>query len=148
MPFQAARQGFNELSPYRIAYELFVDKKPGDRIAITTRVIDGDSKRNANIKEVVRHLRHRGLKVRVIGNQSGVEDFCFLKKANELVGTGTSTFVRWAAYLSSATKVKLYYLNETVTESNDSGDVHERWKQSILEVEPRIQYKFFVKDIN
>ena len=118
-----------ELSPVRIANELFADVKSGDKVAITTRINDD------NVQEIVRLLRRRRVQVRLILDQSVVEDFCFLLNARrELVGTRGSSFLRWAAYLGSAAKVRMYYLSETGGRGGNSSSVD----RSIPNV-PRIQ---------
>jgi hypothetical protein len=143
MPFQATLKGFHELSPYRIAHELFADLSPGDKIAITTRFIDKNPESYKTISEIARHLELRGFRVRVVGNQTGVEDFCFLQKAQkELVGTGLSSFVRWAAYLGQASNIRLYFLNE----NGNSSISPTKWNHPQRSPDVRIKYEYFTLD--
>jgi hypothetical protein len=69
-------------------------------------------------------LTARGLIVRIVTNQTGVQDFCFLQSAQkELVGVAKSTYVRWAAYLGNATRARLYAVvhdNHPPSNHNDS----------------------------
>ena len=96
-------RGFEELSPYQTAHELFGHLQAGDRIAMTTRW------HNPLSQAYVDAMTARGLVVRVVTNQTGVQDFCFLTSAQkELVGVAKSTYVRWAAYLGNATRARLY----------------------------------------
>jgi hypothetical protein len=99
---------FEELNPQRTAEELFGHLQPGDKVAITTRF------NNAVTQEYVKQLQRRGLQVRTITGQSGVQDFCFLVKARkELVGFGISTFTTWAALLGDAKRARLYITNRS-----------------------------------
>jgi hypothetical protein len=106
--------GFAELSPPKIASELFSLLKPGDKVAVLGRF--HKSFDNSARDKIVDALQRRGLVVRVIENQTSPEDFCFLKSAQkELVGTYRSSFVRWAVYLGDAKLSRLYSLNYTGT---------------------------------
>jgi hypothetical protein len=94
------------MSPFKITNELFRDKVSGEKIAIVTRIKD------SVVSEIVQLLTGRGLQVRVITGQSGVQDWCFMKHAQkELVGSGISTFFKWAAFLGNATSTRLYMLD-------------------------------------
>jgi hypothetical protein len=115
----AKRMGFEELSPERIANELFAHLTPGDKVAITSRHIEG---RDSTLHEVQRLLKKRGLIVRVMENKDPMHDFCFLKHAQkELVGTTRSTFVMWAAYLGNANITRLYTLDQKGLVGKDRG---------------------------
>ena len=114
-PDRAKKLGFWELSANKTAYELYAHLKPGDKVAITTRF------GGQYVEPYVTALEERGLKVRVITNQSAVEDFCFLLSAKkELTGTLKSTFVKWAALLGDMEHVELYYLNYPERERDES----------------------------
>ncbi len=99
--------GFDELDPNRTAHELFGHLQPGDKVAITTRYGSDPS-----IQPYVDALTNRSLHVRVIQDQTGVQDFCFLLRAKkELVGVAESTYTLWAGYLGNASKVRLYSID-------------------------------------
>ena len=83
MPSAGKDLGFEELSPEKIANELFRDLVPGDKVAITTRIDD------RRVQEVVSTLQKRGLVVRVIANQQDFQDFCFLITPSKLLRTRT-----------------------------------------------------------
>lgn len=103
-PSRGRRMGFEELSPNKTADELFGHLQRGEKIAITTRF-------GKHAQPYVSALERRGLKVRVISNQSDIEDFCFLMSAKkELVGTYKSTYVKWAALLGDMKRAELYDL--------------------------------------
>ena len=103
MPRKGKKRGFEELSPNKTAWELFGHLHRNDKIAITSR-FGGD-----DVAPHVSALEERGLQVRVIENQTGTQDFCFLWSAKkELVGTRVSTFVDWAAFLGQAKRANLY----------------------------------------
>jgi hypothetical protein len=79
----------------------------GQKVAITTRFAN-----EPRAQEYQRALQDRGLRVRVVANQTGVQDFCFLLRARqELMGVAKSTYARWAAYLGDAERVQLYALD-------------------------------------
>lgn len=100
-------RGFEELDPERVASELMGHLSQGQKVAITTRFA------NEPIVEKYRvSMQQRGFQVRVVSNQTGVQDFCFLMHAHqELLGVAKSTFARWAAYLGEAQRVQLYALD-------------------------------------
>lgn len=103
MPRKGKVKGYEELSPNKTASDLFAHLNPGEKVAVTTR-FGGD-----NVAPYVSALEERGLHVRVIENQTGTEDFCFLMSAEkELVGTLLSTFAAWAAYLGDMKRANLY----------------------------------------
>jgi len=103
MPRKGKTKGYEELSPNKTASELFAHLQSNDKVAITTR-FGGDA-----VAPYVSALEGRGLQVRVITNQTGTQDFCFLMTAQkELVGTLLSTFVDWAAYLGNMKRANLY----------------------------------------
>jgi hypothetical protein len=107
MPKRGKKLGFEELSPNQTAYELFRNLHTGDKVAITSRFSTDPS-----LQPYVDALVERGIQVRVIANQSPVEDFCFMMHAKkELVGNAESSFVLWAGYLGNSAKVRLYSIN-------------------------------------
>jgi hypothetical protein len=104
MPRQGKKWGFEELSPNKTVHELLGHLKPNDTVAIVSRFptkLDG----------YVEAMRDAGLKVRVLNSLSGEQSFCFLLSAErEIAGYSMSTFATWAAYLTNATRSRLYYL--------------------------------------
>jgi hypothetical protein len=103
--------GLDDLSPEKIATNLFGHLQPGDKIAITGRNL-GNGENGTASYNVVQALEGRGLIVRVMSKTSPMEDFCFLKGAKkELVGVFSSSFVQWAAYLGNATISRMYQIN-------------------------------------
>lgn len=99
--------GFEELSPNQTAHGLFRNLHPGDKVAITSRYNDHPS-----VQPYVDALIDRGIRVRVITGQTGVEDFCFLMHAQkELVGIAESTYATWAAHLGNAKRARFYSMD-------------------------------------
>ena len=95
------------MGPNQTARDLFGHLVPGDKVAIVSRF-----KLSAHEKQFIRALQRRGLQVRYIQGQTGVQDFCFLMHAQkELVGPDKSTFFTWAAILGNASKVRSYKLD-------------------------------------
>ena len=63
----------------------------------------------------------QGIAARLITDQSGVQDFCFLMKSRtELVCSWQSTFCRWASVLSNVTSVRYYTLDQNLESSTFS----------------------------
>ena len=103
--------GFEELSPNQTANALFSDHKPGDKVAIISRYEEG-------IELHIQALEARGLKARFVGGQRGIEDFCFLLRAQkQIIGVGTSTFASFAGILGDAKKVLLYSVDSEARRS-------------------------------
>jgi hypothetical protein len=101
--------GFQELSPHQTVNELFGHLQAGDhKVAITTRYYN-----NNRTKEYVQAFQERNITARVVTGQKGIEDFCFLTKAQkELAGNAVSSFAKWAAFLGNATTARLYVLDQ------------------------------------
>lgn len=113
MPKRGKNLGFEELNPNKTASELLSHLKKGDKVAITSRIASA-------VSEYVSALKKKGLVVRVIEGQSGVEDFCFLLRAQkELIGIERSTFARWAAILGDAETARLYMVDSPATRRAD-----------------------------
>ena len=114
MPRRGMDLGFEELDENVAANELLGHLQPGDKVAIISRF--------ANHNETQLYadaMERRGLTVRIIKGQSGVEDFCFMMEAKkEAVGTGMSTFAFWSSYFGNATSVKLYSVNSPRTRAS------------------------------
>ena len=52
------------------------------------------------------------IQLRIITNQSAMEDFCFLSHTQyQLIGNGLSTFVQWASILGNMTVSRLYLVD-------------------------------------
>ena len=102
---RAHEMGFDEMSPTKVVKELFANLTAGSKVAITTRVT------NARAQSYVEAFSAHGMTARLVTNQTGVQDFCFLLKAQrELVGHARSTFVGWAAFLGTAPS-RLYHVD-------------------------------------
>jgi hypothetical protein len=122
-----------EVSPNQTAFVLFGHLRAGDKVVITTRF------NNARAKEHIDALKARGIQVRVVEGQTGIQDFCFLTKAQkELVGNFQSTFAFWAAILGKARKAFLYTL--------DSPSLRERFGTSAMDMD-RFQYQWENDDL-
>ena len=97
---------YAEVSPTSLANFAFRDHLPGTRVAILSRFATG-------LEPYVEALESKNFSVRVIANQTGVEDFCFMKKTTrELVGFHLSTYFRWASFLSNTKVVRFYRLDQ------------------------------------
>jgi hypothetical protein len=138
MPEYFKEFGFEELSPNKTANELFRNLKAGDKIAITSRFIS-DPKVNAYVDA----LTSRGIQVRVIEGQTGVEDFCFLLSARkELVGFAESSYAAWAGYLGNANKVRLYSVDSPARRA-DGSLFHHRVFYHFNWTNPKLQRRVF-----
>lgn len=114
MPRRGKRLGFEELSPDKVANELLSNLKRGDKVAITSRFTE-------HVLPYVNALEERGLVVRVVEGQTGLQDFCFLMRASrELIGVATSTYVTWAGLLGDAKRVRLYSVDSPDRRAQDN----------------------------
>jgi hypothetical protein len=129
LPHQS--HGLEDATPNQTAHALFGHLQVGDKVAITSRFD------NALVQTQVHALQARGLEVRVVTGQSGIQDFCFLRQAQkELVGNVQSTFVLWAALLGTSRNVRLYTL--------DSPDLRQRYGPTVKD---RFQYEWTHSDL-
>eukprot|EP00980_Cylindrotheca_fusiformis_P010684 scaffold2391_cov113-Cylindrotheca_fusiformis.AAC.1 len=124
---------FEEVDPKMAAEVLFADSKPGDKVAIVSRFqkyTDG----------YIKAFRKKGMKARYIKGQTGVQDFCFLYKAEkELVISARSTFGRWAAFFGQAKRVRLYSLSTNASRARGVDVRHNPF--GIKELQDRLLYE-------
>jgi len=140
--------GFEELSPMKVANELFHNTNRGENITILSRFSDH------NVKPYKDALDAVGFQTRVLSGQEGVEDFCYLMSATkEIVGTEQSSFFKFAAVLGNATKARLYFVESPDTKEKllsrfrGSGFDYQ-WKHPLLKRKIVIEkYKSEVQDI-
>jgi hypothetical protein len=133
---QQAR-GFEELDPHRVATMLMGHLKAGERVAMTTRFAN-----EPLVEEYIAELQQRGLQVRLVVNQTGVQDFCFLLRAKqELIGVAKSTYARWAAYLGDAEKVQLYAVDNRGSQEFIQQTMNYPWKHP--DIQRRIQWPVY-----
>jgi hypothetical protein len=140
MPRIGKKLGFEEMSPTKIAHELFRDSIVGDKIAILTRIND------TVVSEIMEALEGRGLQVRLISGQSPIEDWCFMKHAQkELVGGAISSFVKWAAFLGNTTKTRLYFLDSPMFRRRAQLEFLFQEAESVIESDlgSRIRYEVY-----
>lgn len=129
MPKKGRRFGFEELSPHKIANELFAHLGKGDKFAFTSRFPPEFTR---NYTEA---LDNRGIQYRVIEGQNNMQDFCFLLSGHKEFGGYTmSSFAVWAAYLGNATVNRLYSIKspDRVRRMGDSYYMHYNWTNSNL----------------
>jgi hypothetical protein len=134
--------GFEETSPNKTSNELFGHLNVGDKVAIVAW------QATVALRDYVPVLEKRGLQVRVI-HQSGMEDFCFLKKAQkEIAGSAVSTYARWAAFLGDAKRVQFYVLDGhgmrvgIEKKTNDCvSSMFENFSWTNPELKSRVQFK-------
>ena len=142
-PKSAVRLGFEEMGPNQTARDLFGHLLPGDKVAIVSRFNESPHER-----QFVEALKRKGLQVRFIQGQSGVQDFCFLMNAQkELVGSGKSSYFIWAAILGNATKVRSYRLDTRETRARNFGKPPKTpyaWKNPVL----RERFTFTIHQID
>ena len=118
MPRRAKYLGFEELSPNKTADELFGHLGKGDKVAIISRFSTSPT-----IQLYVEALERRGIRARVITGQVGTEDFCFLMHAQrEMVGTASSSYLQWAAYLGNPTKARAYSVDSPSRRRRNGGE--------------------------
>lgn len=120
-----------------MATQLMGHLQPGQRIAITTRFAN-----EPIVDKYVGAMKRQGFQVRVVANQTGVQDFCFLLRAKqELLGVAKSTYARWAAYLGDADRVQLYALDNAGSKEFIQQTMLFTWTNA--ELTRRIQFPVF-----
>jgi len=103
MPRKGKNAKYKELPPDRVANELLSHLNVGDKVVLLSRF-------TKTLKPFVKLIQKRGLIVRTITGQSGIQDFCFLMSTTkELIGMFQSTYVFWAALLSTTVKKVILY---------------------------------------
>jgi len=109
--WRAYAMGFSELSPNKTAQELFASshwqKGKDDHITVTSRIPNKYAR--AYVEAFQQQL---GVPSELISNQSGIQDFCFLKETKKtLVGNARSTYVFWAGVLGKVRDCRLYHVD-------------------------------------
>lgn len=133
---RAYDMGFAELSPFKVSNELFRDLEPGDRVQITTRIF------NQKARNYAEELAKRGINATVVTDQSTMQDFCFLKRAQkEVVGSARSTFVLWAALLGDARRARLYHVDNMGLRKSHT-DFWQRFTYNFTHPKLRDRYTF------
>ncbi len=107
MPRRGKQKGYEEIPPNQ-SVELF-SSTPTKKVAIATRIY------NEKAQAYFEVLSKEGWTPRVVHNQTGTQDFCFLQHANHLIGGIRSTFAMWAGLLGNASRFTLYSINCTET---------------------------------
>lgn len=106
------RGGFEEMNATEVVSTLLGNLNPLDKIAITGRNFEKESKKNSTkAYNIVRALKERNITVRHSPGSDAMEDFCFLKSAKkEFVGPTKSTFTQMAALMGgpSMKNARLY----------------------------------------
>jgi hypothetical protein len=139
MPRKGKKKGYEELSPNQTAHELFRHLSPGSKVAITSR------QHNPAAQAYVDVLQERGLKVRIIADQSSVQDFCFLASSQkELGGSAMSTFLVWAAILGNATVNWLYSIDSDDTRRARGDEALIDYGWSNPQLQRRIRFVHFL----
>jgi hypothetical protein len=131
-------RGYEELSPNKAAKELL---KGSAKVAITTRFAN-----HSNALAYVDALQSHGIQARITTNgHTPVEDFCFLKRADQLVGQSQSTFLQWAGLLGNASRVRMYAVESPQTSLQRKGGqvsfLPFNWTHPILK--DRIRYEMY-----
>jgi hypothetical protein len=116
MPRVGPNLGFHELGPQQLARDLLGHLERDDKVAIVSRFTQETA------QPYIDALTERGLNVRFIAGQTGVQDFCFLMHTKkEMIGIAISTYFMWAAYLSNCARVVAYSV-DTVQRRDHFGD--------------------------
>ena len=109
----------------------------GQKIAMTTRFAN-----EPIVQDYQNAMQAQGFQVRIVANQTGVQDFCFLLKAQqELLGVAKSTYARWAAFLGDAERVQLYALDNVGSHEFIRSTMQFPWTNP--EIRRRIQFPVF-----
>jgi hypothetical protein len=140
MPRVGPNLGFHEMGPRQMARDLVGHLQSGDKVAIVSRFAQETA------QPYIDALTERGLHVRFISGQTGVQDFCFLMQARkEMIGIAISTYFMWAAYLSNCTRVIAYSV-DTAQRRDHFGDdyLHCNFSNPILA--GRISFPIFSLD--
>lgn len=145
------KSGLEELSPYKVAKEVF-GKSPRNRVAIATRFRGRKSS-----KEYYSELQKHGYKVRWATRSldeqsngyppSAMQDFCAMRNTKELVGMVRSTFVVWAALLGNSDGIaRLYSVDSTWTRkkfSQSGRPIFRSYNWTHPELQRRVHFELY-----
>lgn len=142
MPRKGEGWGFEELSPQQVASDLFANHQPGDKVAIISRFSQG-------LQGYQEALEAKGLKVRILEDQSGIQDFCFLLRAQyQIIGVATSTYSTFAGILGDAKKVRLYSVDSAARrdDSRRFGEFFTSFDYTNEELKSRFSFELIKKE--
>jgi excinuclease UvrABC helicase subunit UvrB len=111
------------------------------KIAIATRYSGTD----LNTRAYIQALVAQGYNVRVMSQNSAMEDFCAMRHAVDLVGMVRSTFVVWAALLGNHT-ARLYSVDSLSTRKHSQKKGHSVFRTynwTHPELQRRIQFELY-----
>jgi len=102
LPRKHLLKGYQEVSPTDLVEQLLLVPTSTTAVAIVSR--RHDERVHALVQALMLQPNNNNtIQVRVIANQSSVQDFCFLKSSqHQMIGNARSTFFGWAALLSSS----------------------------------------------
>jgi hypothetical protein len=137
--YRAYEMGFQELSPNQTAQEVFKGLPPGSPVRITTRIY------NQKARNYALALNETGMNASLVTDQTGVQDFCFLKNTQkELVGSARSTYVLWAALLGNVSRARLYHVdNWGLRRRHPNYWERFTYNWTNLELKRRIQFEWY-----
>jgi hypothetical protein len=142
MPRYSLTHGFEEMGPHQTARDLLGNLNSGDKLAILSRF-----NASAYDEQLIRDLEDRGVQVRFISGQSGVQDFCFLMSAKkELVGMARSSYFLIASLLGNASQVRSYWLDTNATRHENQGNLRKDYVWRNLELRERYVFEFYEPD--
>jgi hypothetical protein len=139
---RAHDMGFDELSPNKTAHELFVASTTTNittGVAITTRI------HNAASRAYVQALQNRGIPARLVTDQTGPQDFCFLASTQkELVANARSTFGTWAGLIGNSTSLRWYHVDNYGLR-NRHADFRQRFSYNWThpELQRRVRFEWY-----
>lgn len=127
------------MDPTRVANQLMKHLPSGQKVAMTTRF---NAKQEPLVELYLKTFKARGFQPRLIVNQTGIQDFCFLLNAQqELLGVAKSTYARWAAYLGRAKSVQLYAIDNVGSKEFIETTMNYPWTNP--EIVQRIHWPIF-----
>lgn len=105
--------GFEEIPPDLLSDKILKKYPKGSRVSILSRF-----SQSKFVQEYLSVLEQRGFEARVVVNNTAVQDFCYLMKADAIVGAGRSSFLTWAGILGKQRRAYVYSINSTYTRHN------------------------------
>jgi hypothetical protein len=142
MPRKGVLSGYQEMGPHQTARDLLGHLQKGDKLAIVSRF-----GQTSHEDQLIEALEARGIQVRFVSKQTGVQDFCFLLNAKkELIGMGVSTYFFWAGILGNASNVRSYFMESPQTLALVGGDYRVDYQWKTRELRDRFKFELYKVD--
>jgi hypothetical protein len=139
MPKKGKLLGYQEISPTDLVPQALAETTTTSKVAIVTRFPQLDV-----VQAYVSALETAGMHVRVLANQTSMQDFCFLMRTQyRLIGLARSTFFLWAGVLSNASIVTAYSMDSVANRAKTGRPIRDSYNFTNPNLAKRFRFELY-----